>query len=87
EGRAEEALAELEEAVRLAGLAMGERHPRRGELLKNLGIVAEQLGHREEAEQHYRQALELVSEAWGPEDPRSQECRLTLEAFLAEQQA
>jgi hypothetical protein len=27
-----------------------------------------------------------VSEAWGPEDPRSQECRLTLEAFLAEQE-
>jgi tetratricopeptide (TPR) repeat protein len=87
EGRAEEAFAELEEAVRLAGLAMGERHPRRGELLKNLAVVAEQLGHREEAEQHYRQALELVSEAWGPEDPRSQDCRLTLEAFLAEQQA
>jgi len=86
EGRAEQALAELQEAVRQAGPAMGERHPRRGELLKNLGVVAEQLGHRDAAEQHYRQALELVSEAWGPEDPRSQECRLTLEEFLAEQE-
>jgi tetratricopeptide (TPR) repeat protein len=87
EGRAEEALQELEEAVRLAGLAMGERHPRRGEMLKNLGVVAEQLGHRNAAEQNYRQALELVEEAWGPEDPRIQECRLTLEAFLGEQEA
>ncbi|MFN9569072.1 MAG: tetratricopeptide repeat protein, partial [Cyanobacteriota bacterium] len=76
--------AELQEAVRQAELALGERHPRRGELLKNLGVVAELLGHQDAAEQHYRQALELVSEAWGPEDPRSQECRLTLEAFLAE---
>jgi len=86
EGRAQEALAELEEAVRLAALAMGERHPRRGELLKNLGVVAEQLGFSDAAETHYRQALELVSEAWGPQDPRSQECLLTLEAFLAEQE-
>ncbi|MFN6354031.1 MAG: tetratricopeptide repeat protein [Cyanobacteriota bacterium] len=84
EGQLEEALAELQEAVRQAELALGERHPRRGELLKNLGVVAELLGHQDAAEQHYRQALELVSEAWGPEDPRSQECRLTLEAFLAE---
>jgi tetratricopeptide (TPR) repeat protein len=87
EGREEEALAELREAVRQAALAMGERHPRRGELLKNLAVVEERLGHPQEAEDHYRQALELVTEAWGPNDPRAEECRLTLEAFLAEKGA
>ena len=84
--RLEEALAELREAVRLAELALGEQHPRRGELLKNLAIVAEQLGYHREAEASYRLAAELVSAAWGPEDPRSQDCQLTLEAFLADHQ-
>ena len=84
--RLEEALAELREAVRLAELALGEQHPRRGELLKNQAIVAEQLGQHREAEADYRLAAELVSAAWGPEDPRSQDCQLTLEAFLADHQ-
>jgi tetratricopeptide (TPR) repeat protein len=85
QGRLEEALTELQEAVRLAELALGEHHPRRGELLKNVAIVAEQLGNHREAETNYRLAAELVTAAWGTEDPRSQDCQLTLEAFLAEQ--
>ena len=85
QGRLEEALSELQEAVRLAELALGEHHPRRGELLKNVAIVAEQLGNHREAETNYRLAAELVTAAWGTEDPRSQDCQLTLEAFLAEQ--
>jgi tetratricopeptide (TPR) repeat protein len=84
QGLLEHAFAELMEAVHLAEQSLGERHPRRGELLKNLAIVAEQLGQHQEAEAYYREALELVSAAWGPEDPRSQDCQLTLEAFLAE---
>jgi tetratricopeptide (TPR) repeat protein len=84
--RREEALTELREAVRLAVQALGEHHPRRGELLQNLAIVEELLGHRPAAETHYRLALDLMLQAWGPEDPRSEECQLTLEAFLAEHQ-
>ena len=85
EGKPQEALARLQEAVRISALAMGERHPRRGQLLKNLAIVAEQLGLLQKAEAHYQEALMVLQEAWGADDPRSQECRLTLEAFLAAQ--
>ena len=84
EERLEEAHAELREAVRLAAKALGESHPLRGVLLRNLGIVAEKLGRLKEAEEHYSKAVELVTAAWGTEDPRSQDCRLTWEAFRAE---
>ncbi|MFM7512949.1 MAG: tetratricopeptide repeat protein, partial [Cyanobium sp.] len=80
----EEALAELREAVRLAELALGEHHPRRGQLLQNLAIVEEQRGLPCDAEAHYRLALTLLRQAWGEEDPRTRECQQTLEAFLAE---
>ncbi len=86
QGRLEEALVELRQAVRLAELALGEQHPRRGELLQNLAFVEEQLGHHREAETHYRLALELMSATWGMEDLRIQECQLMLADFLAEQQ-
>ena len=84
QGREEEALAELQEAVRLAELALGEHHPRRGELLQHLAIVEDQRGELQSAEAHYRLALTLLRQAWGEEDPRTQECQQTLEAFLAE---
>ncbi|MFM9103334.1 MAG: tetratricopeptide repeat protein [Cyanobium sp.] len=83
-GQPEEALAELREAVRLAELARGEHHPRRGQLLQNLAIVEEQRGLPCDAEAHYRLALTLLRQAWGEEDPRTRECQQTLEAFLAE---
>jgi tetratricopeptide (TPR) repeat protein len=82
--RREDALSELQEAVRLAKLALGEHHPRRGELLQNLAFVEEQLEQHEKAEAHYREALGLMRQTWGAEDPRSQECQLTLEAYLKE---
>jgi tetratricopeptide (TPR) repeat protein len=82
--RREDALSELQEAVRLARLALGEHHPRRGELLQNLAFVEEELDQHEKAEAHYREALGLMRQTWGAEDPRSQECQLTLEAFLKE---
>lgn len=78
------ALAELQEAERLAALVLGERHPRRGLLLFNLAVVTERNGDRTQAERHYRLALELVREAWGHDHPCSQEYQLVLEAFLAE---
>jgi tetratricopeptide (TPR) repeat protein len=78
------ALAELQEAERLAAQVLGERHPRRGLLLFNLAVVTERNGDRAHAERHYRLALELVREAWGQEHPCSQEYQLVLEEFLAE---
>jgi tetratricopeptide (TPR) repeat protein len=82
--RREDALSELQEAVQLAKLVLGEHHPRRGELLQNLAFVEEQLDQHEKAEAHYREALGLMRQTWGAEDPRSQECQLTLEAYLKE---
>jgi hypothetical protein len=49
----------------------------------SLGVVAEKLGRLAEAEAHFRRAVQLTEAAWGPDHPRSQDCRLTLEAFLA----
>jgi tetratricopeptide (TPR) repeat protein len=86
QGRREEAFSELREAERLAEMALGEHHPRRGELLQHLAIVEEQLGHHRDAEAHYREALHLMDQTWGAEDPRTQECQLTLKAFLDEHQ-
>ncbi len=82
QGRPDEALAELREAVRVAVRALGEHHPRRGELLRNLAYVEEHRGLLRDAEAHYRQAFALMRAAWGEEDPRSQESQLTLKAFL-----
>ena len=86
QGQPDEAQAELRQAVRLAEQALGEHHPRRGELLQNLAYVEEQRGLCQDAEAHYREALELMRATWGEEDPRSQECQETLKAFLAEHQ-
>lgn len=86
QGQPDEARTELLEAVWLAELALGEHHPRRGELLQNLAYVEEQRGLYRDAEAHYRLALELMEKAWGEEDPRSQECQETLKAFLEEHQ-
>ncbi len=86
-GRSPEAMEQLGEAVRLAGEGLGERHPKRGMLLKNLAVLEDELGKKEAAEAHYREALEILEATWGKEDPRSQDCRLTLEVFLKEQQA
>jgi hypothetical protein len=52
-------------------------------MLMSLGVVAEKLGRLEEAEAHFRRAAELTTAAWGADHPQSQNCRLTLEAFLA----
>lgn len=52
------ALAELEEAERLAALFLGERHPRRGLLLFKTAVVTERNGDRAQAERHYLLALE-----------------------------
>lgn len=86
QGQPDEALEELRRAVRLAEQALGEHHPRRGELLQNQAYVEEQRGLDRDAEAHYREALELMRTTWGEEDPRSQECQETLKAFLAEHQ-
>ena len=45
--------------------------------------AAEQLGRLAEAEDHYRGAAALTTAAWGADDPLSQHCQQTLEAFLA----
>jgi tetratricopeptide (TPR) repeat protein len=82
-GQHERACALREEAVTLAALALGEDHPSRGLMLMSLGVVAEKLGRLEEAEAHFRRAAELTTAAWGADHPQSQNCRLTLEAFLA----
>jgi len=82
-GHLERAFSLREEAVALAVLAIGEDHPSRGVLLMSLGVVAEKLGRLAEAEDHYRRAAELTTTAWGPDHPQSQNCQLTLEAFLA----
>jgi hypothetical protein len=52
-------------------------------MLLSLGVVAEKLGRLAEAEEHFRRAVQLTEAAWGAHHPRSQDCRLTLEAFLA----
>jgi TIR domain/Tetratricopeptide repeat len=82
-GQLDKAHALLAEAVELAGRALGDAHPRRGLMFMSLGILAERRGCPEEAETHYRTAAAMVTAAWGPDHPRSQDCRLTLDAFLA----
>ncbi len=82
-GQLERAYDLREQAVALAVRALGEDHPKRGLMLMSLGVVAEKLGRREEAEAHYRRAAQLTEVAWGADHPHSQNCRLTLEAFLA----
>jgi tetratricopeptide (TPR) repeat protein len=85
-GRSPEAMEQLGAAVRLAGEALGDHHPKRGVLLKNLAVLEEGLGEKDLAEAHYREALEILESTWGKEDPRSRDCRLTLETFLQEKQ-
>lgn len=82
EGRLGEALTELVEAVRLATLAMGTQHPKRGVLLLNLGILEEELGDEVAAERHLGEALEVMTAAWGPEDPHCRECQRVLADLL-----
>jgi tetratricopeptide (TPR) repeat protein len=82
-GDLERALSLRQQAVALAADAMGEDHPTRGLLMLDLGVLAEQLGRLAEAEAHYRRAAALTTAAWGADDPLSQHCQQTLEAFLA----
>jgi tetratricopeptide (TPR) repeat protein len=84
QGRQAEALAELEQAVKLAALVLGERHPRRAMMLYNLAVLSEREGVPTAALDHYSLALELVRDAWGEEHPQSKEIREVLEAVLAE---
>ena len=84
QGQTAVALAELEQALRLSALVLGDRHPRRGMMLFNLAVLSEREGDRPAALAHYGLALELVREAWGEEHPQSREFRLVLEAVLAE---
>src|SRR5207248_2060743 len=44
----------------------GERHPLVAEDLINLGAVQQEWGHYKEAEQYYRQALEIPQAFYGP---------------------
>jgi tetratricopeptide (TPR) repeat protein len=82
-GDLERAFSLRQQAVALAADAMGKDHPTRGLLMLDLGVLAEQLGRLAEAEAHYRRAAALTTAAWGADDPLSQHCQQTLEAFLA----
>src|SRR2546422_3210203 len=44
----------------------GERHPLVAEDLINLGAVQQEWGHYKEAEQYYRQALDITQAFYGP---------------------
>ena len=70
----------------LLGRGPGGTPSQGGVLLKNLAVHEDGLGEKEAAEAQYREALEILEASWGREDPRSRDCRLTLEVFLQEQQ-
>ncbi|MEB3266282.1 MAG: tetratricopeptide repeat protein [Cyanobacteriota bacterium] len=79
--------AELQRAVAMASLALGDDHPRRGELLMNLAILADELGRHGEAQEHCATAVELLKAAWGLEDPRTQDCCALAQALATPQAA
>ncbi|MCX4246277.1 serine/threonine-protein kinase [Paraliomyxa miuraensis] len=63
-GQGTEGRAHLEEALRIQQRALGPKHPRVGATLTNLAVFLTQEGHYGEALESYRQAIEIVEEAY-----------------------
>ena len=67
-GDYETALDLLQRALDLRSSFEDDRAPWRMQMLNNLAILKVELGRHAEAREHYRQALELSEDLWGPDD-------------------
>jgi tetratricopeptide (TPR) repeat protein len=82
-GRAAEAQALYESALRNADRAYGPRHPTRLPSLSGLASIEEQRGNDARAESLHREALAAAEEALGPHDPGRGELLANFAAFYA----